>query len=247
MGKLQIDLDRLGEWADKNEMKINPAKSKAVCFTRARVTKPLNYSLRGTEIPEASSCKYLGIILRNDLSWADQVNYTVKKAWKALHFTMRILKKGNSNTKSLAYKSLVPPILVYGVACWDPYRKVHINALERVQNTAAKIAQHKNDSTWETLTECRQVARVCALFKAYMGERAWKDIRDRLEKPCYLIRVDHDRKIRSRKQKTDIGKYSFVNRTTQLWNKLPADSLETASRSLNNFKKRVRNVISEVK
>ena len=36
------------------------------------------------------------------LRWADQVNYTVKKAWKALHFTMRILKKGNSNTESLA-------------------------------------------------------------------------------------------------------------------------------------------------
>jgi len=51
-------------------------------------------------IPEASSCKYLGIILRSDLSWADQVNYTVKKAWKALLFIMRIHKKGNSNTKS---------------------------------------------------------------------------------------------------------------------------------------------------
>ena len=28
----------------------------------------------------SGSCKYLGIILRSDLSWADQVNYTVKKA-----------------------------------------------------------------------------------------------------------------------------------------------------------------------
>jgi len=37
-----------------------------------------------TLIQEASSCKYLGITLRNDLSWVDQVNYTVKKAWKAL-------------------------------------------------------------------------------------------------------------------------------------------------------------------
>jgi hypothetical protein len=104
MEKLQIDLNRLGEWANKNEMKINPAKSKAVCFTRARVTKPLNYLLRGTEMPEVSSCKYLGIILHSDLSWADQINYTVKRACKALHFTKCILKKGNSNTKSLAYK-----------------------------------------------------------------------------------------------------------------------------------------------
>ena len=75
-------------------MKINPSKSKAIRFTGARVKDPINYSLMDTLIPEASSCKYLGIILRGDLSWADQVNYTVKKAWKALHFKMRILKKG---------------------------------------------------------------------------------------------------------------------------------------------------------
>ena len=74
-------------------MKINPSKSKAIRFTRARVKDTLNYSLMDTLIPEASSCKYLGIILRSDLNWADQVNYTVKKTWKALHFTMRILKR----------------------------------------------------------------------------------------------------------------------------------------------------------
>ena len=40
---LQIDLDRLGKWAVQNAMKINPGKSKAVSFTRARVKDPLNY------------------------------------------------------------------------------------------------------------------------------------------------------------------------------------------------------------
>jgi len=89
-------------------LKINPSKSKAIRFTRARVKDPLNYSLMGTLIPEASSCKYL---LRSDLIWANQINYAVKKAWKALHFTMRVLKKDNSNTKSLAHMSLVRPIL----------------------------------------------------------------------------------------------------------------------------------------
>jgi hypothetical protein len=73
------DLDRLGEWAVENEMKINPIKSKTIRFTSARVKDPINYSLMGTLIPEASSCKYLGIILRSDLSWTDQVNYAVKK------------------------------------------------------------------------------------------------------------------------------------------------------------------------
>jgi hypothetical protein len=110
------------------------------------VKDPLNYSLTDTLIPEESSCKYLGIILRSDLIWADQVNYTVKKAWKALHFTMRILKKGNSNTKSLAYMSLVRPILEYGTACWDPYREGQTSALDRVQKKAAKFVHYANSS-----------------------------------------------------------------------------------------------------
>jgi hypothetical protein len=53
---------------------------------------------------------------------------------------MRVLKKGNSNTKSLAYTSLVRPILEYGAACWDPYREGQINELERVQKKAGKFA-----------------------------------------------------------------------------------------------------------
>jgi len=43
MEKLQKDLDRLGEWAVENAMKINPSKSKAIHFMRARVKDPLNY------------------------------------------------------------------------------------------------------------------------------------------------------------------------------------------------------------
>jgi hypothetical protein len=89
---LQKDLDRLGEWAVENEMKINPINSKTIRFTRARVKDPLNYSLMGTLIPEASNCKYLGIILRSNLSWADQVKYAVKKSLESTTFH-------NANTK----------------------------------------------------------------------------------------------------------------------------------------------------
>jgi len=136
-------------------MKINPSKSKAVCFTRAPVKDPLDYSSANTLILELSSCKYLGIILRSDFSWADQV----KKAWKALHFTMRILKKGNSNTKSLAYMSLVHPILEYGAACWGPYREGQISALDGVQKKVAIFAHHTNSSNWESLVLRRKLSR----------------------------------------------------------------------------------------
>jgi hypothetical protein len=75
----------------------------------------------------------------------------------------------------------------------------------------------------------------------------WKPIGDRLKRPHYLSRVDHERKIRSRRQRTDIGKYSFVNRTIQHWNQLPAEVLGILPCKPITFKKRVRKVIIELK
>ena len=63
----------------------------------------------------------------------------------------------------------------------------------------------------------------------------------------YLSWVDHERKIRSRRQRTDIGKYSFVNRTIQHRNQLPAEVLGILPCNPITFKKRVRKVLIEWK
>ena len=107
-------MDRLRDWAERNEKKINPNKSKALSFTITRVKDPLNYSLGDQNIPEASCRKYLGIIIRSVLSWADQVNYTVQKAWRTLHFVMRIVKNGNKNTKNVTYATSTSHFRVWG-------------------------------------------------------------------------------------------------------------------------------------
>jgi len=69
--------------------------------------------------------------------------------------------------KSLAYTSLVYPILEYGAACWDPYRECQLSALDHVQNEAAKFAHHLGCSDWESLAQRRKTARMHALYKAY--------------------------------------------------------------------------------
>jgi hypothetical protein len=47
-----------------------------------------------------------------------------------------------------------------------------------------------------------------------------------------------------RRQRTDIGKYSFVNGTIRLWNRLPAEILGTLPYKPSAFRKRVRRVIN---
>jgi hypothetical protein len=61
-----------------------------------------------------------------------------------------------------------------------PYREGQLSALNRLKNRAAKFSNNKNESVWESLAQRRLIARICALFKAYTGERAWKARGDRL-------------------------------------------------------------------
>ena len=62
--------------------------------------------------------------------------------------------------------------------------------------------------------------------------------------PCYPSREDHNRKIRTRKQRRDVGKYSFLNRTSRSWNQLPAGLLAFFPCKLNTFRKRLKNVVT---
>ena len=58
-----------------------------------------------------------------------------------------------------------------------------------------------------------------------------------------MSRVDRVRKIRARKQRRDIGKYSFVKRTIKNWNQIPAEALGTFPYKPKGFRQRVKKAI----
>jgi hypothetical protein len=131
-------------------------------------------------------------------------------------------------------------ILEYGAASWDPYRDGQAIALDRAQKKAVKFGSHTSNSVWETLAQHSKMGRICALLKTYPGERSWKGTGYRLQGPCYLSMEDQAGKIRDRTQRTDIGKYLFVNRTIKLWSQLPSEVLATFPCKPHSFRKRGR-------
>ena len=96
--------------------------------------------------------------------------------------------------------------------------------LDRVEKKVAKFANLRDDSNWETFAQRRKMACICALYKAHSTELSCEDRDDILQRPYYLSQVDHDWKIRNRRQTMDIRKYSFVNRIIQFCNKLPMNA-----------------------
>ncbi|KAJ4451749.1 hypothetical protein ANN_03220, partial [Periplaneta americana] len=178
----------------------------------------------------------------SDLGWGEHVTDTAGKAWRALHFVMRVVRKGSDKSKEIAYKSLVRPAMEYGAACWDPYRLEHIKTLEKIKKRALKCCRKNSPLKWDTLTDRRTRIRLCALFKTYRGEPAWREIKNRLQPPNYSSRNDHSYKLRERRQRTDTGKFSFLNRTIRDWNALPADLLNALPTTKNVFKNRLKDL-----
>lgn len=46
-----------------------------------------------------------------------------------LYIFNRLLRKGSTGAKELAYEALVCPMMEYGVCCWDLYRKTEVESL----------------------------------------------------------------------------------------------------------------------
>ncbi|KAJ4428390.1 hypothetical protein ANN_24410 [Periplaneta americana] len=217
---IQTDLNNIFNWALKHRMKINGSKSKSITFCKTREETSLNYEFNGVVIPQEQCCKYLGVYLNSKLSWGEHVDNVTGKAWRALHFIMKILRKASPKSREIAYLTLVRPLMEYGTTCWDPYRIYQINSLERIQYRAAKFVKGKredgNDTIkelkWETLENRRRKTRITSMYRAHLGQKAWVDITARLEKPTYYGRNDHDFKIKCRKQKTNVGSSLFLTR-----------------------------------
>ncbi|KAJ4444227.1 hypothetical protein ANN_06018 [Periplaneta americana] len=125
----------------------------------------------------------------------------------------------------------------YGAEGWDPYRQNQIDSIEKVQRRAEKYVkmgkEHGEeivkDLGWEFFKLRRRKTTLTSLFKAQMGHKAWTDINARLVTPSYLDRADHVRKFKCRKQRTDVAKFFFVNRTIVDWNSLPAAIFQVSS------------------
>jgi hypothetical protein len=82
---------------------------------------------------------------------------------------------------------------------------------------------------------------MCALYKAYTGERAWKAIGDRLQAPSYLIWSIIIKKSEPENKEQSSGN-TLLNKSITNWNLLPEEATDTSHGKMFIFKTRVRKV-----
>jgi hypothetical protein len=79
-----------------------------------------------------TTAKYLGITISNDMNWDTHINNITSKANKIIGFLRRNLPIQNTETKTLAYKSMVRSNLEYCASVWSPHTEKLKSKLEQV-------------------------------------------------------------------------------------------------------------------
>ena len=155
---IQSDIDALKAWSDDHLLQLNPSKCKYMVLTKKRFPSEnsgtLSLQLGGTTLEKVESFKYLGVLLKSDLSWSDHITGVCSKAKRILGLLYRNFYFNSSPaTIKQLYLSLVRPHLEYAAELWDPHTRRDIDKLESVQKFALKVISHQWDTGYEDLLD----------------------------------------------------------------------------------------------
>jgi hypothetical protein len=121
-----------------SRMQTNPLKSVHITFTtRSGKCPPVH--MNNIQIPSADHVKYLGLHLDSKLTWRHHI-FTRRKQLGLTLTKMNWLLGRRSHlslpNKLLLYKSILKPILTYGIQLWGTASLSNIEILECFQSTA---------------------------------------------------------------------------------------------------------------
>ena len=140
---LQQAADQVVQWSQKNDMVINPIKTKELLidFSRTKFTDFSQITVSGSAIDRVNESKILGVIVSNDLKWNGHVDAITGKAGQRLHMLTNLKKAGVPKCDIVnMYISKIRSLLEYACEAWHPGLCDYLTSdIERIQKRAMYI------------------------------------------------------------------------------------------------------------
>lgn len=140
---VSLTLARVHLWFTNNSLSLNHNKTAALLLHNKHACPTIPSTMLLNDCPintfEAQSLQVLGVVLDSSLKWREQIEKigTRLAALNALLFKLR-MDDFPTLARLRCYKSLVLPVLTYGVIIWG-YAPRHLRIIvQRLQNTALR-------------------------------------------------------------------------------------------------------------
>ena len=113
---VQSDLLKLAKWSDEQLLQLNRGKCKYMIVSkkhRATLSTGVSLCLGGTTLEEVECYKYLGVLVKNNLTWSDHIAGICSKAKQILGMLYRQFYNNSSpETLKQLYLSFISVLFV---------------------------------------------------------------------------------------------------------------------------------------
>jgi ribonuclease P/MRP protein subunit RPP40 len=219
-------------------LKFHPDKCKSMRIGRSQ-TPNFTYKLgpQETDLAQTDQEKDIGVIIDSNLTFEAHMNEKIKKANSVMGIVRRTFEHLDEHSFLTLYKSLARPHLEYANQIWAPHSKKHIQAIENVQRRATKLIPGFKDLEYEerlrrlnlpTLAYRRLRGDMIEMFKILQGIYD-TSVTDGFVHLSTTDTRGNDLKIYKERARLNIRKFSFVNRSTDIWNSLPNSVIQAPS------------------
>ena len=241
--KLQEDIDKLVKWSEKWQMLFNFGKCK--CLHTGSGNTGENYEMGGTILSKTVKEKDLGVTMNANMKVSEQCRIAASKGNQVLGMIRRNITYKEKSLIIPLYKAIVRPHLEYCIQAWNPYLRKDVDMLEKIQRRATKLIPGLRDLTYdERLKECglttletrRLRGDQIEVFKILNGYENI-DYNILFEIKESKITRGHNYTLVKKQSRLDVRKYSFSQRTINVWNKLSTDCVQASS--VNMFKNKI--------
>ena len=126
--RLQVSIDNISNWYSMNKLCVNKKKSNVMVIGSKWQTESLNLddftiSVDSDKLLLAKQAKYLGLWVRNDLSYDDHILELCRKMYYHFHMFRRLRNILPSALLLNIYKTYVQSKIDYGLSIWGLQRK----------------------------------------------------------------------------------------------------------------------------
>ena len=240
---LQDDIDKLVKWSEKWQMLFNFGKCK--CLHTGSGNTGMNYEMGGTILSKTVKEKDLGVTMNANMKVSEQCRIAASKGNQVLGMIRRNITYKEKSLIIPLYKAIVRPHLEYCIQAWNPHLRKDVDMLEKIQRRATKLIPELRDLTYEErLKECglttletrRLRGDQIEVFKILNGyENIDSNIFFEIKES--KITRGHNYTLVKKQSRLDVRKFSFSQRTINIWNNLSTDCVHASS--VNMFKNKI--------
>ena len=153
MAVLQEDLNRILEWNNTNNMKLNAEKFELIRYgPLLDIKQNTNYQADQQSIMPTQHVRDLGITMSDDGTFTQHITNTTNTATKLTGWILRTFHTRERTCMITLWKALVLPRLEYCCQLWSPHKTGEITKLEALQRTfTSKIWGYQHMDYWERL------------------------------------------------------------------------------------------------